>query len=60
MVVLPPTAPKCPFDDACILVDIGGEGGGENGNEGIKISKDATIKKGGRRRGGGCGGGDDE
>jgi len=24
---------------------------GENGNEGIKISRDATIKKGGRRRG---------
>ena len=28
MVVLPPTASKCPFDDARILVDIDGEGGG--------------------------------
>ncbi len=27
MVVLPPTASKCPFDDARVLVDIDGEGG---------------------------------
>ena len=26
MVVLPPTASKCPFDDARVLVDIDGEG----------------------------------
>jgi len=29
---------------------------GENGNEGIKISRDATIKKVGRWKGGGRGG----
>jgi hypothetical protein len=57
MLVLPPTASKCLFDDARVLVDIDGEGGGENGNEGLKISRDTTIKKSGRRRGGGCGGG---